>query len=122
MPAFRNVVPAWAAAALCAVAISASAAENNKVTLQNKIAQCQGCHGIEGWKTAYPEVYQVPKLGGQRAAYIVSALKEYKSGARDFGTMRAMAADLSEDDMKQLADYFSAQPGATTAAAEPSKK
>lgn len=117
MPAFRIL----AAVAFSAAALPASAAENNKVTLQNKIAQCQGCHGIEGWKTAYPEVYQVPKLGGQKAAYIVSALKEYKSGARDFGTMRAMAADLSEDDMKQLADYFSAQAGATTAAAEPPK-
>jgi cytochrome c553 len=121
MPAFRNVGPVLAAVALSASALSASAAENNKVTLQNKIAQCQGCHGIEGWKTAYPEVYHVPKLGGQKAAYIVSALKEYKSGARDFGTMRAMAADLSDEDIKQLADYFSAQGGATTAEAEPPK-
>jgi cytochrome c553 len=117
MPAFRIL----AAVALSAAALSASAAENNKVTLQNKIAQCQGCHGIEDWKTAYPEVYHVPKLGGQKAAYIVSALKEYQSGARDFGTMRAMAADLSDDDIKQLADYFSAQAGATTAEAEPPK-
>jgi len=107
-----------AAVALSAAALSASAAENTKVTLQNKIAQCQGCHGIVGWKTAYPEVYQVPKLGGQKAAYIVNALKEYKSGDRDFGTMRAMAADLSDDDMKQLAEYFAGQ-GATTAQANP---
>jgi cytochrome c553 len=121
MPAFRNVGPVWAAVALSAATLSASAAENNKVTLQNKIAQCQGCHGIEDWKTAYPEVYHVPKLGGQKAAYIVSALKEYQSGARDFGTMRAMAADLSDDDIKQLADYFSGQGGATTAEAEPPK-
>jgi cytochrome c553 len=121
MPAFRIVGPVWAAVALSGAALSASAAENNKVTLQNKIAQCQGCHGIEGWKTAFPEVYQVPKLGGQKAAYIVSALKEYKSGARDFGTMRAMAADLSDDDMKQLAEYFSGQGGGVSAQAEPQK-
>ena len=107
MPALRIL----AAVALSGVALSAPAAENNKVTLQNKLAQCQGCHGIEGWKTAYPEVYHVPKLGGQKAAYIVNALKEYKSGDRDFGTMHAMAADLSDDDMKQLAEYFAGQGG-----------
>ena len=40
---------------------------------------CEGCHGIEGWRTAFPEVYQVPKIGGQHEAYIVKALQEYKS-------------------------------------------
>jgi cytochrome c553 len=116
MSAFRIL----AAVVLSGAALSAPAAENNKVTVQNKIAQCQGCHSIEGWKTAYPEVYRVPKLGGQRAAYIVSALKEYKSGDRQFGTMQAMAADLTDDDMKQIADYFSGEP-AKTAEAQPPK-
>jgi cytochrome c553 len=110
-----------AAAAACCAALGASAGENNKVVLQNKIAQCDGCHGIEGWKTAYPEVYHVPKLGGQNPDYIVAALKEYKSGERDFGTMRAMASDLSEDDMKQLAEHFGAKP-ANAASAAPEKK
>lgn len=105
MPALRFL----AAVALAGAAITASAAENTHVTLQNKLAQCQGCHGIEGWKTGYPEVYHVPKLGGQKAAYIVNALKEYKSGARDFGTMHAMAMDLSDEDMKQLGEHFAAQ-------------
>ena len=106
-----------AAVALSGAALSAPAAENTQVTFQNKLAQCQGCHGIEGWKTAYPEVYHVPKLGGQKAAYIVSALKEYKAGDRDFGTMHAMAADLSDEDMKQLAQYFAGDSGAAPAAA-----
>ena len=110
-----------AAAVACCAALGASAGENNKVILQNKIAQCQGCHGIEGWKTAFPEVYHVPKLGGQNPAYIVNALKEYKSGDRDFGTMRAMVADLSEDDMKKLAEYFGAKP-ANAASAAPEQK
>jgi len=115
MPSLRFL----AAVALSGAALSVHAAENTKVTLQNKLAQCQGCHGIEGWKTAYPEVYHVPKLGGQKAAYIVNALKEYKSRDRDFGTMHAMAADLSDEDMKQLADYFAGQGGANTADAQP---
>lgn len=111
MPALRIL----AAVALSGAALSAPAAENTKVTLQNKIAQCQGCHGIEGWKTAYPEVYHVPKLGGQKAAYIVNALKEYQSGDRDFGTMHAMAMDLTDDDMKQLGAYFEGQGNAASA-------
>jgi len=115
MPALRIL----AAVALSGAALSAPAAENTKVTLQNKLAQCQGCHGIEGWKTAYPEVYHVPKLGGQKAAYIVNALKEYQSGDRDFGTMHAMAMDLTDEDMKQLGAYFEGQ--GNTASAENAK-
>ena len=86
--------------------------------LQNKIAQCQGCHGIEGWRTAFPEVYHVPKLGGQKPEYIVAALKEYKSGERAFATMRAIASQLSEEDMQGIAKYYGAASNATTAETE----
>ena len=68
---------------------------------------CIGCHGIAGWRTAYPTVYSVPNLGGQHADYIVAALKEYKSGERGFATMRAMASGLSEQDMQDIAAYYS---------------
>jgi cytochrome c553 len=68
--------------------------------------QCQGCHGVPGWKTAFPEIYSVPKLGGQKASYIVAALKAYKNGDRDHPTMKAIAADLSERDMEDLAAYY----------------
>jgi cytochrome c553 len=74
---------------------------------KNKVFQCQGCHGIADWKTAFPEVYRVPKLGGQKADYIVSALKAYKSGERDFPTMRAIAGPLTDDEMQKLANYYS---------------
>jgi cytochrome c553 len=107
------------AIAFSACAIAAHAADN-KVTIENRLAQCQGCHGIADWKTAFPEVYRVPKLGGQKPAYIVSALKAYKSGERDFPTMRAIAADLSEADMEVLAKYYGAD--AVTAAAPAEKK
>jgi len=97
---------------LAASALAAQAADNNKVTIENRIAQCQGCHGIPDWKTAFPEVYRVPKLGGQKPGYIVSALKAYKSGERDFPTMRAIAADLSDKDMQDLAAYYAGAPAA----------
>jgi cytochrome c553 len=77
---------------------------------RQKVAMCQGCHGIPGWRTAYPEVYQVPKIAGQHPAYIVSALKDYKSGARTHPSMTAIAASLSEADMANLAAYY-AQSG-----------
>ena len=60
-------------------------------------------------KTAFPEVYRVPKLGGQKAEYLVAAMKAYKKGERDFATMRAMVADLSDKDMADIAAYYAAQ-------------
>ena len=107
---------------LLAVALGALAApalaQDNKITTQNKIAQCQGCHGIKDWKTAFPEVYRVPKLAGQKPSYIVAALKAYKSGERDFATMRAIAADLTDAQMQEIAKYYGESGATTTAAAK----
>ena len=97
------------AAAILAVAPAAHA---GLPSLESKIAQCQGCHGIVDWKTAFPEVYRVPKLGGQKAGYIVAALKAYRSGERDFATMRAIVADLTDKDMQDLAAYYAGAPAA----------
>ena len=102
------------AALLAAIALPAHAA-GDAVAGGKKNFQCQGCHGVADWKTAFPEVYSVPKLGGQKEAYIVSSLKAYKSGERDHQTMRAIAADLSEQDMQDLAAYYG-QSATTTAA------
>lgn len=76
-----------------------------KAGAQN-IQRCQGCHGIEGWRTAYPEVYKVPKIAGQHATYFVSALQAYKSGDRKHPGMRAIAVSLSDKDMLDLAAYY----------------
>ena len=98
-----------AAAVAAALATTAHAAGDPAAGKQKNF-QCKGCHGIAGWKTAFPEVYHVPKLGGQHAPYIVNALKQYKSGERDHTTMRSIAATLSEKDMEDLAAYY-AQEG-----------
>ena len=71
---------------------------------------CAGCHGIADYRTAYPEVYSVPKLGGQEAAYIVKSLQDYKSGVRKHPTMNAIAATLSDQDMADLAAYYDTGP------------
>lgn len=74
-------------------------------------SMCIGCHGIEGYKTAFPEVYSVPKIGGQHPAYIVKALQAYKSGDRNHPSMKGIAATLSDKDMADLAAYYGAGPG-----------
>lgn len=79
-----------------------------------KVQMCQGCHGIDGWRTAYPEVYSVPKIAGQQPAYLVAALKAYRSGDRSHPSMKAIAASLTDADMANLAAYY-AQSGVQTA-------
>jgi cytochrome c553 len=103
-----------AIAALCAVALvpqlaaaQGPAPPGDPLKGAQKVAMCQGCHGILGWRTAYPEVYRVPKIAGQNAPYIVAALKEYKSGNRGHPTMRAIAGSLSDADMADVAAYYS---------------
>jgi cytochrome c553 len=117
----KRIPRAFAAAALCAgVALSFGAqAAGDAVAGGKKNHMCQGCHGIPDWKTAFPEVYRVPKLGGQHPQYIVAALKAYKKGERDHQTMRAIVADMSDQDMEDLAAYYGASAPKTAAAAAP---
>ena len=72
----------------------------------DKISMCTGCHGIPGYKTAYPVVYHVPKIGGQSPAYLANALKAYRAGDRRHPSMRGIAASLSDADIEQLAAYY----------------
>jgi cytochrome c553 len=74
--------------------------------MENAHAMCIGCHGIPGYKTAFPSTYHVPKIAGQQPGYIVNALKAYKSGERSHPSMRGIATSLTDDDMKKLADYY----------------
>jgi cytochrome c553 len=67
---------------------------------------CQGCHGIAGYKNAYPN-YHVPRIGGQSAEYLASALTEYKNGNRKHPTMQAQAQSFSEQDIADIAAFLS---------------
>jgi cytochrome c553 len=82
------------------------ATTDKRLGTENAHAMCIGCHGIPGYKTAFPSVYHVPKIAGQQPAYIVNALKAYKSGERSHPSMRGIATSLSEEEMKQLAEYY----------------
>ncbi|MCI3205745.1 MULTISPECIES: cytochrome c [Pandoraea] len=76
---------------------------------KSKVAMCIGCHGIPDYRTAFPEVYRVPRIGGQNAKYIENALNEYKKGDRKFSTMHAIAQTLSDQDIVNIAAYYAAQ-------------
>jgi cytochrome c553 len=97
--------------ALAGIASFAAAAEvvGNAKAAENKVELCIGCHGIPGYKSAFPEVYQVPKIGGQSAKYIESALKAYQKGERKHPSMRGIAASLSDQDIADVAAYYSQQ-------------
>jgi len=95
--------------ALGAAGAHAQAPAGNADAAKNKISMCIGCHGVPGYKTAYPDVYHVPKISGQHPAYLVNALKAYKSGERPHPSMRGIAASLSEQDMADLAAYYGAK-------------
>jgi cytochrome c553 len=72
---------------------------------KKKFYTCYGCHGIPNYRNAYPD-YSVPELRHQHAAYIVSALQEYKAGDRPHLTMHAQASSLSDQDMEDIAAYL----------------
>lgn len=107
----KRTLSALAVTALCGITGQAQAADNAPIgdpkAAVNHLSMCIGCHGIEGYRASFPEVYQVPKIAGQNAEYIVEALKQYASGARSFPTMEAIAKGLSEQDMANIAAYYS---------------
>jgi cytochrome c553 len=72
---------------------------------KTKSVSCQACHGTYG-NSNNP---QWPKLAGQHASYIAKQLADFKAGARKDPTMASMVSSLGEQDMRDLAAYFSAQ-------------
>ena len=84
------VVPAWSADA-------AAGAEKSQM--------CAGCHGQNGKSSSA----QWPNLAAQQPAYLVNQLKAFKSGERNNPMMQSMAGNLNDQDMENLAAYFSKQ-------------
>ena len=68
-----------------------------------KLAVCAACHGTNGVGT----LPNYPNLNGQKKAYLLKQLKDYKKGVRKDPNMNGMAAMLSDKDMEELADYYS---------------
>jgi cytochrome c553 len=113
-----SVISIFVASVTCAAfaqEIKGNAAEGVK-----KAAMCIGCHGIAGYQASFPEVYKVPMISGQGAKYISNSLLAYQKGERKHPTMGAIAAPLSEQDMADLAAYYS-QHGKVEGATLPEK-
>ncbi len=88
-------------------AASASPSKGDaKAGKQKANAICSGCHGIAGTKVAYPEVFHVPRIGGQNEAYLVAALNAYRAGERYNATMKGLASALTEKDVMDIAAYY----------------
>jgi len=72
---------------------------------QTKSATCMGCHGLAG----NSEIASFPKLAGQGEAYLLKQLQNFKSGERNNAIMAGVASLLSEQDMMDIAAYYSIQ-------------
>ena len=89
---------------LSATALQVNAA-GDAAAGKGKAAVCGACHGTDG-NSASP---QFPKLAGQNASYIDAQLSNFKSGKRQNPIMSGQAAGLSDQDMQDLAAWFSSQ-------------
>lgn len=87
-------------------ALAQSAPKGTAEAAATKISMCIGCHGLTGYKTAYPVVYHVPMIGGQSADYLVKALQAYRAGDRSHPSMTGVAKSLSDQDIADLAAYY----------------
>ena len=111
-----SILPHLALTAALAFAGSVAQADEvkgNAAAGNAKVWLCVGCHSIPDYRADYPFVYSVPMIGGQNAAYIATALSEYKKGNRKHPTMRSIAASLSDQDMADIGEYYAAQTAST---------
>lgn len=89
------------------LAASVQAAGNPEKGREKASQVCGACHGPEGNKPSAPDQ---PVLAGQYADYLVQALGDYKAGRRSNAIMKGFAAQLSRQDMEDLAAWFSSRP------------
>lgn len=87
------------------VAATSAWGEGSPEAGQQKSAPCVACHGVDG-NSVNPEW---PSIAGQHASYIVQQLQAFKNGARQNPLMTPQAQPLSEQDMEDLAAYYTQQ-------------
>ena len=104
--------------ALCALSFGASSAAplGDAAKGQALAGQvCAACHGADG----NSPIAVNPNLAGQHPEYLYKQLRNFKSGQRSNPIMMGIAAGLSEDDMRNLAAFYGAQPASQLAAQNP---
>lgn len=97
--------------ALLLAAAAPALAEGDAANGEELAYTCSGCHGIDGYRNAYPS-YRVPRLGGQRAEYLIDALNAYRAGTRPHPTMQAQGSSLSDQDIADIAAYLQGETAA----------
>jgi cytochrome c553 len=104
-----KLLPTIFALAVSFVSVAAQAQDitGNAQAGEKINAMCIGCHGIKGYQASFPEVYKVPMISGQNAKYIEAALHAYKKGDRKHPTMRSISESLTDQNMADLAVYYS---------------
>ncbi|WP_126961546.1 c-type cytochrome [Xanthomonas arboricola] len=105
-PSVTSAAPATPAPAPAAAVATPAAPTGNPSNGRLLAYTCQGCHGVTGYKNAYPS-YRVPKIGGQSSQYLTQALTEYRQGKRKHPTMQAQAQSFSEQDIADISAYLS---------------
>lgn len=77
-----------------------------KASAEAPVSMCIGCHGIPGYQASFPQVYRVPKIGGQSPQYIEAALKAYRQGDRNHPTMIGVSKGLTDEQIAAVAAYY----------------
>jgi len=93
------------AAALVLGTVQPAIAAGDAEAGAKKAHTCLGCHGVEHYVNTYP-TYHVPRVAGQHEGYLVSALQAYRNKMRAHPTMQANAANLTDQDIADIAAYF----------------
>lgn len=101
MPANDRIACLLATAFALTIAGPATAAD--PAAGKAKAGQCFVCHGADG----LAKLPDAPNLAGQNEAYLIKALKDYRSGKREHEVMSMMAKNLSDEDIAAVAGYFS---------------
>lgn len=110
LPAFgaqaQQPAPAAAPASAPTTPAKPAAAKGDAARGRELVYTCKGCHGVTGYKNAYPN-YHVPRVAGQSEQYLVNALTGYREGTRKHPTMQAQAQSFTEQDIADIAAYLS---------------
>jgi cytochrome c553 len=101
----KNTVIAVLAAAFIGLMPNLLLAQGDAAAGQAKSALCGSCHGVDG----NSPLAMNPKLAGQSARYMVKQLQDFKSGARAGAIMASMVLSLSDQDMEDIAAWYSSQ-------------
>jgi len=108
-----RIATVLAIAAVSLALAPAVQAKGNPANGKTKAAAvCAACHGADGNKPVAPEN---PVLAGQHYDYLVKTLSDYKSGKRNNAIMKGFAAQLSKQDIEDLAAWFASQPSSLRA-------